>query len=125
VSRPIRALRYPLAVDPPLGRLAIESDHAAHVDQLVRQVLLTGPGERVNRPDFGCGLRQMVFAPNSEVTATLAQVTVLQALQEWLGEVIDVDGVQVTAIEERLELVVAYVIRATQERRYLNLEVAV
>lgn len=125
MTPPVRAVLYPLAVNEAGGRLAVEPDHAAHVDQLVRQVLLTAPGERVNRPDFGCGLRQMIFTPNSDVTAALAQVAVIQALETWLGTVIDVDQVVVTANAERLELQVAYVITARQERRYLNLEVAI
>lgn len=117
------SLRFPVAVDPGLGRLAAESDHARHVDQLMRQVLLTNPGERINRPDFGCGLRAMVFGPNSEVTAGLAQVTIFQALTEWLGDLIEVDRVEARALGEVLELRIAYILRSRGERRFLNLEV--
>ena len=74
------SIHYPFAVDAGLGGLAEESDYAEHVEQMIIQVLFTNPGERVNRPDFGCGLRRMVFAPNSDVAASLAQVTVFQAL---------------------------------------------
>jgi phage baseplate assembly protein W len=123
MAQPVTSIRYPIAVDAGLGRLAVESDYAAHVEQLMRQVLFTNPGERVNRPDFGCGLRRMVFAPNSEVTASLLQVTVFQALTRWLGSVIEVDRVETAAREEILEVQIAYVLRARQERRYLNLEV--
>jgi uncharacterized protein len=123
MAQPVTSIRYPIAVDAGLGRLAVESDYAAHVEQLMRQVLFTNPGERVNRPDFGCGLRRMVFAPNSEVTASLLQVTVFQALTRWLGSVIEVDRVETAAREEILEVRIAYVLRARQERRYLNLEV--
>lgn len=117
------SLRFPVAVDPGLGRLAAESDHARHVDQLMRQVLLTNPGERINRPDFGCGLRAMVFGPNSAVTAGLAQVTIFQALTEWLGDLIEVDRVEARALGEVLELRIAYILRSRGERRFLNLEV--
>jgi phage baseplate assembly protein W len=118
------SLRFPVAVDAGVGRLAVERDDARHVDQLIRQVLLTNPGERINRPGFGCGLRAMVFAPNSELTAGLAQVAVFEALTEWLGDLIDVDRVDASALGERLELRVAYVLRSSGERRFLNLEVA-
>ena len=123
MSLPFTSIRYPLAVDEGLGRLMTESDYAEHIEQLIRQVLLTGPGERINRPDFGCGLRRMVFAPNSEVAAALAQVTIFQALTQWLGSAIVVHEVRVQALDETLEIRVAYVLKARQERRYLNLEV--
>jgi len=118
------SLRFPVGVDAGVGKLAVERDNARHVDQLIRQVLLTNPGERVNRPGFGCGLRAMVFAPNSELTAGLAQVAVFQALTEWLSDLIDVDSVDARALSETLELQVAYVLRSSGERRFLNLEVA-
>jgi len=118
------SIRFPVAVDPGVGRLAEQPDFGRHVDELIRQVLLTAPGERINRPDFGCGLRAMVFGPNSEVTAGLAQVAVFQALREWLADLIEVDAVEATARNETLELRVAYTLRTRNERRFLNVEVA-
>lgn len=117
------SLRYPFGIDLGLGRLAVEDDHAKYVEQLIRQVLFTSPGERINRPDFGCGLRRMIFAPNSEANASLLQVMVFQALENWLSEVIELDEVKVTPNEERLEVHIAYILISRQERRYLNLEV--
>ena len=81
MSQPITAVRYPFAIDAGLGRLEVETDYAEHVEQLILQVLFTNPGERVNRPDFGCGVRRMVFAPARDVSASLAQVSVYQALE--------------------------------------------
>jgi uncharacterized protein len=122
--RPVSdSIRYPFAVDPQAGRLAQEPDYAAHVDQLIRQILLTSPGERINRPDFGCGLRRMVFAPNSTATASLLQVMVLEALERWLAGVITVDQVRVVATDAVLEVTVAYSIDARAERHFLNLVV--
>ena len=94
-----------------------------YVEQMIRQVLFTNPGERINRPDFGCGIRRMVFAPNSDVSANLTQVIINQALERWLGTLIEVIDVQVAAIDEKLEIKIVYLLRARQERRYLNLEV--
>lgn len=122
---PITSIRYPVAIDVGLGRLAEEPDYAKHVEQLMRQVLFTTPGERINRPEFGCHLRRMVFAPNSEGSATLTQVTVFQALQEQLGTLIDVQEVNAAAVDERLEVRVVYILKARRERRYLNLDVTI
>jgi len=119
----IESVRYPFAVDGNAGRLAQEPLYAEHVEQMIKQVLLTAPGERINRPDFGCGLRRMVFAPSSDATAQLLQVMVLQSLDRWLGTVISVDSVRVVANNEVLELHLAYLLKARGERRYLNLEV--
>lgn len=119
----VESVRYPIAVDAGARRLAQEPDYAMHVEQLILQVLFTIPGERVNRPDFGCGLRRMVFAPNSDATAQLLQVMVLQSLEKWLDSVIAVADVRVVSNDEVLEVHLAYLLKARGERRYLNLEV--
>jgi phage baseplate assembly protein W len=88
-----------------------------HVRDLIEQLLLTGPGERVNRPTFGCGLQQLVFAGNSPELAATVQFMVQGNLQQYLGEVIAVDAVKVEAIDSALEVEVEYVVRRTGERR--------
>jgi phage baseplate assembly protein W len=120
---PFTSLAWPLAVDPARGRIAQEGDFAAHVDQLVRQVLLTAPGERLNRPDFGCGVKRMLFAPNGEAAASLAQAAIYQALTTWLGSVISVFEVRVAAQDATLSIRIGYAVKALGDRRYLNLEV--
>ena len=120
----IHSIKYPFALDRGAHTLMEEQDFSAHVRQLILQVLFTSPGERMNRPDFGCGLRRMVFAPNSEATASLTQVTVFQALQKWLGSMIEVLDVKVKAVDEKLQVNIVYVLKARQERQFLNLEVA-
>lgn len=119
------SIRYPIAVDRAMGRLQEEADYDKHVDQLIRQVLFTSPGERINRPDFGCGVKRMIFAPNSEISASLAQVSIFEALRRWLGPVIDVNDVKVKARDEVMEIRIVYLVKARQERRYLNLEVTI
>jgi hypothetical protein len=123
MSTPFTSIKHPLAVDLGRGRLAEEDDYAEHIRQMMLQVLFTAPGERINRPDFGCGVKRLVFAPNSEVSASLAQVTIDQALTRWLGTAIEVNDVKALVIEERLEIKIAYTLRTRGERRYLNLEV--
>jgi uncharacterized protein len=68
-------------------------EYAAHVEQMIMQVLFTAPGERVNLPQFGCGLRQLVFAPLSGALAVNTEITVRQSLGLWLGGVIEVGDV--------------------------------
>ncbi|HEX9867642.1 MAG TPA: GPW/gp25 family protein [Candidatus Tectomicrobia bacterium] len=98
------------------GRSAATSDEE-HIRDLVQQVLFTSPGERVNRPTFGSGLMQLVFAPNSEELATATQFLVQSALQQWLGDVIVVESVQVESREAELRVTVQYVIRRNQQRQ--------
>jgi uncharacterized protein len=119
----VHSIHYPIAIDKGVGTLKEEQNYARHVEQMMMQVLFTNPGERVNRPDFGCGLRRMVFAPNSDVTANLLQVLILQSLERWLGNVISLIDVTVKAINERLEVGIVYLIKARQERRFLNIDV--
>ena len=87
-----------------------------HVRDMIYQVLFTNPGERVNRPDFGCGLLQTVFAPNSEALAAATQFLVHGALQRWLSEDITVEDVTVENQEERLVVEISYVRRDTGRR---------
>ncbi len=106
---------YPYGFDP-RGRTAT-ADFEKHVRDLIEQVLFTTPGERVNRPDFGSGLLQLVFAPGSDELAAATQFTVQAALQRWLGEVITVEGVTVEGDDSLLRVAVQYVIRRTRQRR--------
>ncbi len=104
---------FPFRIDG-RGRTGLTTDHD-HVRDLVEQVLFTTPGERVNRPTFGCGLLQLVFQPNSEPLALAIQATVQAALHQWLGELIAVEQVRVVAEESVLQVTVSYTIRRTQE----------
>jgi uncharacterized protein len=85
---------FPLRIDGS-SQQAAQASYAAHVEQMIEQILLTTPGERVDLPDFGCGLRQLVFAPlDASLSATL-QLQVTQALDQWLPGVIQVGTVTV------------------------------
>ena len=93
-----------------------------HIRDLVQQVLFTAPGERVNRPDFGCGLLRLTFEPNSDALAAALQLTVQGALQQWLGDRIELESVQVEHEESTLRVTVAYRIRRTGERAVATFE---
>src|SRR3954471_23141297 len=89
------------------------TDDADHIRDMVEQLLFTNPGERVNRTDFGSGLLQMVFAPNSPEVAAALQFTTEAALQRWLGDLIEVLALQVTSEDAKLQVTVQYRIRRT------------
>jgi phage baseplate assembly protein W len=105
---------YPFAIDP-RGRTAA-APATDHIRQMIEQVLFTAPGERVNRPTFGCGLTQLLFAPNDTALAAALNVTVQSSLQQWLGDLIEVTALEVTAEDARLTVDLTYVVRATQQR---------
>lgn len=104
---------FPYGVDA-RGRTASTSEDE-HVRDLIEQVLFTAPGERVNRPTFGSGLLQLVFAPNSDALAAATQLAVQAALQEWLADRIAVQDVTVEAIDSTLTATVVYADRLTQQ----------
>ncbi|MFB3921954.1 MAG: GPW/gp25 family protein [Terriglobia bacterium] len=106
---------YPLHFDD-RGRTA-EVDGDEHIRDLIEQVLFTAPGERVNRPDFGSGIMQLIFAPNSGELAAATQFLIQGALQQWLGDLIQVESVQVEAQDSTLRVTIQYLTRRTQTRQ--------
>ena len=106
---------YPFRTDS-RGRSAITGEDD-HIRDMIEQFLFTNAGERVNRPDFGSGLLQMVFAPNSPELAAAVQMTVQAGLQRWLGDLIDVRAVEASSQDSTLRVEVTYVVRRTQETR--------
>jgi hypothetical protein len=95
-----------------------------HVRDLIEQVLLTAPGERVMRPDFGAGLLQLVFEPGGPTVAATTQYLVQGALERTLSDVIAVEAVEVEAIDSALVVTVAYVVRRTQDRQVATVTAA-
>jgi uncharacterized protein len=94
------------------GRTA-STGHDDHVRDMIEQLLFTNPGERVNRPDFGSGLLELVFAPNSPELAAALQFSMQAALQRWLGDLIDIEGLTVQSDEGTLRVELRYVIKQT------------
>jgi phage baseplate assembly protein W len=105
------------------GRTATASEDK-HIRDLIEQVLFTTPGERVNRPTLGSGLMQLVFEPNSNELAATVQFLVQGALQQWLGELIVVDNVDVQNPESLLQVTVVYTVRRTEEKKVAIFEKA-
>lgn len=94
-----------------------ETGEDDHIRDLIYQVLFTNPGERVNRPDFGCGIGQIVFMPNSGALAAATQAMVQGALTRWLDPLIAVQRVDVVAADNVFTVMVVFTKRSTGEQR--------
>jgi uncharacterized protein len=109
----MRQINYPFYIDG-RGRVA-QATNEQHLRQLIEQVLFTAPGERVNRPDFGSNIQQLLFAPNNDELATATEFLVRGALEQWLGELIQVEAVSVESEDANLNVTVQYRIRRNQQ----------
>lgn len=106
---------FPFQVTPH-GRVAT-AGWDAHVEQMIAQVLFTAPGERVNRPEFGCGVQLLVFQDENDALATATQFLVQGSLQRWLGDVIVVNAVAVQAVDTTFSITVQYTLRESGATR--------
>ena len=119
---------FPFRIDPASGQAA-QTTYAAHVDQMIRQTLLTSPGERIDLPEFGCGLRQLIFAPHSSALDSATNLIVLQALNRWLAGIIQVQSVTVVPLAAldnpaQLQIQIQYTLLATLSNNQLELTVS-
>jgi phage baseplate assembly protein W len=141
INRQRNDYAFPFRISPSSGQAA-QSGYAAHVDEMIRQVLLTAPGERIDLPEYGCGLRRLLFAPNTggappapglegvvsgDATGASVQLLVRQALGRWLAGIIEVAQVSVAAGDElhlgELQVELRYRLIDTQEARQLRVVV--
>jgi phage baseplate assembly protein W len=118
---------FPFRIDAVSGQAA-QSPYATHVDEMIRQVLLTTPGERADLPEFGCGLRQLLFAPNSDALQATTQLTVQKSLNRWLGTQITLVNVAVTpgpgGDYSQLLVQIEYVLIETQSQQQTQILVS-
>lgn len=108
-------IAYPFRLDG-RGRVAV-AGREDHIRQMIEQLLFTAPGERVNRPDFGTGVMQLVFAPNSAELAAATEFMIQSALQQYLGDLIQPEAVSVEADDARLTITVQYILRQNRQRQ--------
>src|SRR5208283_2763795 len=99
-------INYPFRFDKRGRTAAVDDDK--HIRDMIEELLFTNPGERVNRPDFGSGVEQLVFAPNSPELAAALQFTMQGALQRWLGDLIQVQKLEVTSVDSTLTINIQY-----------------
>ena len=107
-------IAYPLTITPE-GLIATVGDDITHIEQLIEQLLFTMPGERVNLPDFGTPISRLIFSPANEELISATQFLVQGALQQWLGGIIQVQGVQVASEDATLSVTISYTITRTME----------
>src|SRR5471030_1299694 len=115
---------FPFRIDP-ASRQAAQTGYAAHVEQMIRQVLLTSPGERIDLPAFGCGLRQLIFAAHSAPLDAATNLLVSQGLNQWLAGIIQLRKVQVIPPDQsddpaQLRIGIEYTLLATQSNNQLE-----
>lgn len=104
-------IAFPFAIDGH-GRSA-RASHADHVRQMIEQLIFTAPGERVNRPEFGSGILQLLFAPNSPELAATVQFTLQAAIQHYLSDLVELRSLTASAVDSSLTIELAYVLRQT------------
>lgn len=98
------------------GRTAT-TDENTHIEEMLEQLLFTNPGERVNQPALGSGLQQLVFAANSPEVAAALQFTLQAAIQNWLGDLIVLKGLEVSSDDSTLTIFISYVVQRTNEQQ--------
>jgi uncharacterized protein len=116
-------IKYPLRFDSRGHTASINDDD--HITEMIEQLLFTNPGERVNRPDFGSGLAQLIFGPNSPELATALQFTLQATLQRWLGDLIQLQSLEVTSEESTISIFIRYIVRRTSEPQVAQITRAV
>lgn len=118
---------FPFRIDP-ASHQAAQTNYAAHVRQMIRQVLLTAPGERADLPEFGCGLRQLIFAPYSEALVATTRMQVQRALDRWLAGQIQLRKVDVAlpgegSLDSQLVIQIEYELIETRTNEQMELQV--
>src|SRR5688500_6672947 len=98
------------------GRTAT-SEVQDHIREMIELVLFTGAGERVNRPEFGCGVLHNVIEGNTVQLAVALQSSMAAGLNRWLSDVIEVQELDVNAVDSTLFVGLNYMIRVTGEIR--------
>ncbi len=118
---------FPFCIDPVSGQ-AQQTPYGTHVDQMIRQVLLTAPGERADLPQFGCGLRQLLFAPNSDTLQATTQLAVQRALSQWLAGQVQVVTVTVSPGAgndySQIVVLIEYILVETQSKQVTQVVVS-
>ena len=97
------------------GKSSTVNNINEYIKQLLEQLLFTNPGERVNRPSFGTGIRQLVFSPNSDEIVSITKALIQGNLQNWLSDYIIVEEVDTKSVESSLFVTIKYIVKSTSE----------
>lgn len=115
-----KGLGFPLGIDSESGKFRVADDEEL-IKESILIILGTAKGERVMRPEFGCGIQELLFAPNNTVTATLMDVYIREALLKWEPriEVISVHATPDENDDSRLNIEIGYRIKSTNSKKNL------
>ena len=104
------------------GGIGISSNSNENIRNMIVSILLTSPGERVNMPNFGCGLKELIFSTNGPVQQSVVDFIVTTALEEWIGDLIEVNTVDVTTIDEKIIIHIEYEIKNSLQQERLSMQ---
>ncbi len=104
------------------GGIGIPDNSNENIRNMIVSILMTSPGERINMPDFGCGLKEMVFSANGPIQQSLVDFIVVSALEKWIGDLIDVNNVDVTTIDEKIIIHIEYKIKKNLQQERLSIK---
>lgn len=109
-----RGWKFPVQIDPMSGRVAM-SESEQDIKESIYIILATAPGERVMRPDFGCGIHELVFSTMSSATMGLFESRVREAITRWEArvEILRVDVFSKEPMKGKLEIELACRVRDT------------
>jgi len=115
---------FPFRIDS-ASRQGAQTSYESHVEQMIRQVLLTSPGERADLPEFGCGLPRLLFAPLSDALVATTRIQVQQSLNQWLASQIQVQQIDVTQVDEGSQLLIqiSYTLIETLSNKQMEVRV--
>jgi len=102
-----RHLAFPFRIGPD-GRTATHASVAEHVRDEIIQLLLTSPGERPFQPQFGGGVRKLIFEPASDVLRGMTKARITQALTTWLGHRLTLEHLEVTFVDSTIQVEIKY-----------------
>jgi len=104
------------------GRSAQVQTLEEHVRDEVIQLILTNPGERADLPEFGGGVRRLVFEGAGLTTSAMAKAMLSQALSRWLAQRVTVEQLDVTAVSETLTVDLVYRVAGTPDPRRIRFQ---
>lgn len=105
------------------GGIGIPDNSNENIRNMIVSILMTSPGERVNMPDFGCGLKEMVFSANDTVQKSVVDFVVVSALEKWIGDLITVNNVDVTTIDEKMVIHIEYQIKNNLQKERISVQI--
>ena len=116
-----RHLSFPFRIGSQ-GRTAQISLLEEHIRDELMQLILTNPGERPFLPEFGGGVRRLVFENVDDITAGMTKAMLTQAISRWLGHRITLEDLKVTVEHETIEVEIIYRIAGNDDTRIMRFE---